>query len=629
MARIRQQVVTSTGEVSGADKHSYDVDALADGGWISTWLLAYQDKNDVVYQTRFDAAGRRIGNDVQVDSSLKGHQSDPATLTLADGGWVAMFSHGFDGPPVFERFNKHGRLVEKLDNLLTLPTKLENGDYVATWFRYDPVNDSRDIYQQRYNANFRKIGSETLITEPHKHYDQTRAQITALADGGWINQYHSEVLRSPVWQRFDADGKRTTVATKVEFVEVTAALPDGGWVSAGEVDQVIRMLQFDRHGKQLGNSTLVTDVPTEQSYSPTITILPSGGWLITSTDRMHLDGEYGEPYFLTVIRQRQYDADGLPVGGSRQVSDYGSDIVQASSVSVLKDGGWIVTWSQDGEVYQKRYEANGKVWFKNDSPAGFDYTIAVEKDGAHRFSTDEFRLVDKNGDRLKGVVLDKLPTSGKVTLSGHDVKPGDFVAVADISKLVWKPPANKLGKDVATLSFRVVDDGGTAHQGTNTDRTSNVVTFDLLKAVRGTSKGDVLTGGTQSEILLGYAGNDKITGGRGADVLTGGDGGDRFIYKSVSESTATDIGRDTILDFSGRAGDRIDLSMIDANTLKEGNQAFSFIGKSLFHGKAGEVRYEKRASDTYIYADVNGDKKADFSIHLDDAVTLSKGYFIL
>lgn len=31
----------------------------------------------------------------------------------------------------------------------------------------------------------------------------------------------------------------------------------------------------------------------------------------------------------------------------------------------------------------------------------------------------------------------------------------------------------------------------------------------------------------------------------------------------------------------------------------------------------------------YVYADINGDKKADFAIHLDDAVTLSKGYFML
>ncbi|AGG72231.1 hypothetical protein SM2011_b23366 (plasmid) [Sinorhizobium meliloti 2011] len=44
---------------------------------------------------------------------------------------------------------------------------------------------------------------------------------------------------------------------------------------------------------------------------------------------------------------------------------------------------------------------------------------------------------------------------------------------------------------------------------------------------------------------------------------------------------------------------------------------------------AGELRYHKQASDTFIYVDVDGDKKADLTIHLDDAVTLTKDYFLL
>ena len=60
-----------------------------------------------------------------------------------------------------------------------------------------------------------------------------------------------------------------------------------------------------------------------------------------------------------------------------------------------------------------------------------------------------------------------------------------------------------------------------------------------------------------------------------------------------------------------------------------GNQAFSFIGTAAFHGVAGELRYTKDVSDTYIYGDVNGDKTADFAIRLDDAVTLLPGYFLL
>ncbi|APG88016.1 alkaline phosphatase (plasmid) [Sinorhizobium americanum CCGM7] len=41
------------------------------------------------------------------------------------------------------------------------------------------------------------------------------------------------------------------------------------------------------------------------------------------------------------------------------------------------------------------------------------------------------------------------------------------------------------------------------------------------------------------------------------------------------------------------------------------------------------MRYDRAASDTYIYSDVNGDKNADFAIRLDDALTLQKGYFVL
>jgi Ca2+-binding RTX toxin-like protein len=138
-----------------------------------------------------------------------------------------------------------------------------------------------------------------------------------------------------------------------------------------------------------------------------------------------------------------------------------------------------------------------------------------------------------------------------------------------------------------------------------------------------------LWGGAGKDLISGAGGGDALGGGAGADDLTGGAGDDWFIFEAVSESTAASAGRDTIFDFSAAEGDRIHLAGIDASTKTAGDQAFAFIGTAAFHGKAGELRYEKKASDTYIYADVNGDGKADFSVHLDDAVTLSKGYFFL
>jgi len=145
----------------------------------------------------------------------------------------------------------------------------------------------------------------------------------------------------------------------------------------------------------------------------------------------------------------------------------------------------------------------------------------------------------------------------------------------------------------------------------------------------GDAGGNGIAGGFGNDRIAGGSGADKLSGDFGADDLYGGSGADRFRFNDLWESTVSPAGRDTIFDFSGADGDRIDLRAIDARYGVAGNQAFAFIGTAAFHGKAGELRYEKTTSDTYIYADVNGDRKADFSIHLDDAVTLTNGYFVL
>ncbi|MDF2813689.1 MAG: glycoside hydrolase family 16 [Microvirga sp.] len=140
---------------------------------------------------------------------------------------------------------------------------------------------------------------------------------------------------------------------------------------------------------------------------------------------------------------------------------------------------------------------------------------------------------------------------------------------------------------------------------------------------------DGLLGGAGNDTLYGDAGRDKLTGGTGADILRGGSGADTFSFTSVRHSTVDAASRDTVGDFSRKQGDKINLSAIDANLLRKGNQAFSFIKQSEFHQKSGEIRYEKVAGKTYIYGDVDGDGVSDFSIQLNGLHTISKSYFIL
>lgn len=145
----------------------------------------------------------------------------------------------------------------------------------------------------------------------------------------------------------------------------------------------------------------------------------------------------------------------------------------------------------------------------------------------------------------------------------------------------------------------------------------------------GNQLANVIIGGRLENTLKGMAGNDTLVGGLGADDLYGGTGKDIFVFTSLKDSTVAVSGRDTIFDFSRTQGDRIDLSGIDAMSSTSKNDAFAFIGSKGFSGKSGELRFDKKAAGTYIYGDVDGNGKADFTIELTAAVTLLKGDFIL
>jgi serralysin len=153
--------------------------------------------------------------------------------------------------------------------------------------------------------------------------------------------------------------------------------------------------------------------------------------------------------------------------------------------------------------------------------------------------------------------------------------------------------------------------------------------FTVIENAIGGSGGDKLRGNDEANLLGGGGGNDKLVGLTGRDKLFGGTGADTFIFKRATDSTVETTGRDTIADFSAGQGDKMDLRSIDARSDFGGNQVFNFIGKSAFHNKSGELRYDKVASGVVVSGDMTGDSQADFSIYMKGVSTVSKGYFLL
>ena len=226
--------------------------------------------------------------------------------------------------------------------------------------------------------------------------------------------------------------------------------------------------------------------------------------------------------------------------------------------------------------------------------------------GSNYSYTDFYLDGGAGNDTLKGSYGDDTLAggAGNDVLHGGDNTSTSYVDMADYS--------GAAAAVVVNLST------GVATGGAGTDTLTNI------EGAIGSRHADTLTGSTlRAESFIGGAGADILDGGLDAYV-------DRFIYSSISDSNGT--GMDTIRNFvsSGSYLDRIDLSGIDANLIDSNtNSVFVFLGQSAFSGEAGQLRFAHTATDTLVYADLNGDRVADMSIKLLGVHALTAASFAL
>jgi Ca2+-binding RTX toxin-like protein len=129
-------------------------------------------------------------------------------------------------------------------------------------------------------------------------------------------------------------------------------------------------------------------------------------------------------------------------------------------------------------------------------------------------------------------------------------------------------------------------------------------------SLTGDDQANRLGGGFGADSLVGNEGADTLTGGIGADTLTGGGGSDTFGFDNPSVGYL-----DLIVDLE--AADVIDLSLIDADSVLEGDQAFALV--DAFTGLAGELQLRPLTGlgHTLLEGDLDGDGVADFRVQIE------------
>jgi Ca2+-binding RTX toxin-like protein len=150
-------------------------------------------------------------------------------------------------------------------------------------------------------------------------------------------------------------------------------------------------------------------------------------------------------------------------------------------------------------------------------------------------------------------------------------------------------------------------------------------TISGFENVIGSAGQDVLIGSAGRNTFEGGDGEDLLAGRGGADSLFGGADADTFYFVSLKDSGPKAATRDTIHDFEIGV-DQISLEFLNTQL---GNTIDDFLGVDVaFTGNKGDLRAVTSGDNTIVQLDVNGDKKADFSIQLDGHIALTGGDFI-
>ncbi len=478
---------------------------LEKGGWVIAWQANDGDFTGI-YAKQYDINGNAVGNQIAVNAFVTGSQTNPLVTGLDNGGWVVEWSgaNSTDTSGVIQRiFDENGQTVGALNPAMDLSvntfttgtqylpeiTKLTTGGWVSTWISLTQDPDgSSGVYQQVYSSAGVPVGPETRV-HTFTTGSQAAAHTVAVADGGWVVVWQTNLLDGDkigvFAQAFDKNGgpvgaetQVNTFTTGIQSLPVIAALEDGGWVVCWQSfaqdgdSNGVYLQRYGSDGLPVGSEIRVNSETAGAQFNPIITSLSDGGWVVVwSSDLQDGDG-YG-------VYQQVYNANGSAAGGETRVNTFTAGPQTPLKVTALSDGGWVVTWNSDGQdgdgkgIYQKVFHHA-----PNHAPFGADVEIATDAGAPYHFNAQSFPFADIDSDGLQAVVIDTISGGGTLKLNGVVVAAGQTVLATDLANLVWTPPASA-GVGHSTVTFSVIDDGGTANGGINKDTTPNTITFNI------------------------------------------------------------------------------------------------------------------------------------------------------
>ncbi len=388
------EFLVSTYTYNSKDQSSFSaVSILQDGGWVVVWVKGEQNKaREDIYGQRYAANGITVGSRFRINSNGERYQYSPAITGLQDGGWVVVWEskysvgyYTFIGDVNGQRYAVDGTVVGSefrantytvCDQCSPAITTLQDGGWMVVWNSYGEDSLGWGIYSRRYTIEGIAIGIEFQLNTYTTGLLEESPVVAALQDGGlvvvWIvfvNDGSSD--NDTVYgQRYAVDGtvvgsefRINTYSEGHQYSPAVTTLQDGGWVVVWTDKKEIYGQRYAVDGTTVGMefqvNTVTVTTSTWNDPDPAVAALEDGGWVIVWTSEKKDGSEEG-------VSGQRYAVNGSMVKTEFRVNTYIKGSQNMPAITALQDGGWFVVWTsygQDGTIsgiYGQRYTNTGE-----------------------------------------------------------------------------------------------------------------------------------------------------------------------------------------------------------------------------------------------------------------------------
>jgi Ca2+-binding RTX toxin-like protein len=429
------------------------------------------------------------------------------------------------------------------DQFSSVIATLPDGRFIVTWTDYSFTGGDTSNFAVRariFNADGSEALSEFIVSTTTLGL-QGSSKVAVLPDGRFImtwtdnSQTGSDDFYGIRARIFNPDGTESvpefevnTTTISIQEVSNVAVLADGRFVvswtdySAASGDNsgtAIRARIFNPDGTESVPEFLVNTTPFDDQAGSSIAVLADGRFVVTWLDASRFGGDTSS----FAIRARIFNPDGTQSVPEFLVNTTTLGAQNESSIAVLSDGRFVVTWTDasasGGDI--SGWAIRARIFNADGTQSVPEFLVNTTTTNS-QYDSSIAILAD---GRFVVSWTDESATGGDTSQGAIRARIFNADGTQSVPEFLVNTTTTS---DQRESSIAVLADGrfvvtwrdNSADDGDIRSQIFDPTIFD------GTAAGEVVTGGNFDDRYYGYGGNDTMSGRAGDDYLNGGDGDD-------------------------------------------------------------------------------------------------------